>query len=144
MNHALSKIAQTWIVLGRALMPDEVTLRIFDDNQQAQFKDIDMSDLVGMFDFEFDAQALKTATRETQRKQLMDMIALANQTQPDPTTGLPIVNVKALWDKLADTFEMAPADVINSGKQMLQAQAQHQVEKARIDNKYRDKISSYS
>ena len=144
MNHALSKIAQTWIVLGRALMPDEVTLRIFDDNQQAQFKNIDMSDLVGMFDFEFDAQALKTATRETQRKQLMDMIALANQTQPDPTTWLPVVNMKDLWAKLIDTFEMPPQDILTSGKEVLEAQAQHQVDKAKIDNKYRDKIGSYS
>jgi hypothetical protein len=62
-----------------AILPEEISVKVLTKDQQTRFKNINMEDLIGKFDIEFDAQALKTATRETRRKQNMDLLTLASQ-----------------------------------------------------------------
>ena len=83
-------------------------------------------DLLGKFDLEFDAQALKTATREMRRKQFMDLITLAANAGVDQITQQPFVDMRKLWSELLDTFELPAEDVILNGKQVIKTQAKAQ------------------
>jgi hypothetical protein len=77
MNHALSLIGEMWISTAVTLMDDAVTLRIIGKDGAVSFKEIELEELIGKFDIEFDAQALKSATREVRRNQLIQLLQMA-------------------------------------------------------------------
>ena len=90
MNQMLAGIAEDWSVLGATLMPEEDIIKIEDENGVIKFKSIKAEDLLCQFDLEFDAQALKTSSRETRRAQLLQLIPLIFQYGTDPQTGKPV------------------------------------------------------
>lgn len=123
LNASLSAVCETWTVLAVTLMDESIEAKIKDDNGNPKFMDIKPEELIGKFDLEFDAQALKTATREMRRKQTMDLITLANQSGQDPTTQQFFVDMRALWRILLDSYEIAPDEVVLSEKQVAKAAA---------------------
>jgi len=122
LNSALSKIAEMWAVIWVAILPEEISVRILTTDQKTRFEKITMEDLIGKFDIEFDAQALKTATRETRRKQNMDLLTLASQAWFDPNTQSYFVDMKAIWKEVLDSFEMSSDWIIMNDKQVVKKQ----------------------
>lgn len=144
MNMALSKIAEMWAVIWVALLEDELDIRIFDENNAAQFKTITMEDLLGKFDIEFDAQALKTATRETRRKQFMDLLSLASTAWFDPNTQTYFIDMKKIWAEVLDSFEISSSDVVMDDMNIAKKQVSAQDAKEKVFNKYQQKKQSYA
>lgn len=114
MNLALSNISEFWISCGIALLPGEISIKIDDPDGEVKFQDITIEDIIGKFDFEFDAKALKTATRELQRAQAMKLLELAAQVAINPVTGEAYVNVPELFKIVVDSFEMDGRKVVLS------------------------------
>jgi hypothetical protein len=56
-------------------MEDTIYIR----TSEEEFKEISIEELVFEFDYEFDAQGLKTASREMRANKLKDLIMLAAQ-----------------------------------------------------------------
>jgi len=81
-----------------------------------------MESIMGKFDLEFDAQALKTATREARRKQAMDLLQIATTAGMDMATGQYFVNMRNLWKYTLDTFEMSSEEIILTEKQVIKKQ----------------------
>lgn len=136
LNQSLSEICETWTILAVTLMDGDIEAKISDDNGNPKFMDIKPDDLLGKFDLEFDAQALKTATREMRRKQIMDLVTLANQSGSDPITQQSFVNMRYLWKELLDTFELPGEDIIMDVKQVANVQAKAQVTQDKVKEKY--------
>lgn len=59
MNLCLSTISEFWIQCGIAILPGTVSIKIDDPDGEVSFQDITIEDIIGKFDFEFDAKALK-------------------------------------------------------------------------------------
>jgi hypothetical protein len=79
MNQALAKIAEMWTATAVVMMDDMIAIRQMGKDGKPVFKDINIDDLVGKYDIEFDAQALKSATREIKRDQLLQLLTTAIQ-----------------------------------------------------------------
>lgn len=105
MNLCLSTISEFWIQCGIAILPGTVSIKIDDPDGEVSFQDITIEDIIGKFDFEFDAKALKTATRELQRAQAMKLLELAAQIAVNPVTGEAYVNIPELFKVVVDSFE---------------------------------------
>lgn len=122
LNMALSKIGEMWGIIGVAILPETLQVKIQTDDGVVRFAEITMEDIIGKFDLEFDAQALKTATRETRRQQAMELLQMAANAGADPSTGQYFVDMRELWRFTLDTFEIASDDFILTDKQIVQKQ----------------------
>lgn len=114
MNLALSNISEFWIQCGIAILPGSISIKIDDPDGEVSFQDIEIEDIIGKFDFEFDAKALKTATRELQRAQAMKLLELAAQAAINPVTGEAYVNVPELFKVVVDSFEFDGRKIVLS------------------------------
>lgn len=122
LNMALAKIAEMWAIIWVTVLPETIQVKIQTDEWKIKFQEITMEDILGKFDIEFDAQALKTATRETRRKQAMDLLTIASTAWSDPSTWQYFVNMRNLWRYVLDTFEISPEDLILTDKQIVKKQ----------------------
>ena len=138
MNQALAKIAEMWTATAVVMMDDMIAIRMMGKDGKPVFKDITIDDLVGKYDIEFDAQALKSATREIKRDQLLQLLNTAIQGWVDPNTGEYFIDMRELWREIIDSFEMSQDLVMNSKEvnkektksMILQAKAEQQVQQA--------------
>lgn len=138
MNQALAKIAEMWTATAVVMMDDMVAIRMMSKDWKPVFKDINIDDLVGKYDIEFDAQALKSATREIKRDQLLQLLQTAIQWWVDPNTGEYFIDMRELWREIIDSFEMSQDLVMNSKEvnkektksMILQAKSEQQVQQA--------------
>ena len=80
MNKALAQIAEMWLATSIILMDDSFILRVIGKDGKVVFNKITVEELIGKFDIEFDAQALKSASREVRRNQLIQLVGMASQT----------------------------------------------------------------
>lgn len=115
MNRALAEIAEMWIATAIVLMDKNIVLRILDAEGWVAFKDITVEDLLGKFDIEFDAQALKSATREVKRSQLAELLPLAVQAWVNLNTWEYFIDMRKLWKEIFDAYEM-PQDMVLESK----------------------------
>lgn len=115
MNHALAEIAEMWIATAITLMDKNIILRVLDEEGWVTFKDITVDDLLGKFDIEFDAQALKSATREVKRSQLAELLPLAVQAGINMNTWEYFIDMKKLWKEIFEAYEM-PQDMVLESK----------------------------
>lgn len=118
------------------MMKDTVEVKVIDKDNAASFKEINIADLEGDYDIEFDAQALKTATRETRRKQYMDLLSLAPTAGTDPITGQYMINMKEIWRQVCDSFELPPETVLLDDKAVVQRQINFDKTKQKMMWKY--------
>ena len=138
MNQALAKIAEMWTATAVVMMDDMIAIRQMGKDGKPVFKDINIDDLVGKYDIEFDAQALKSATREIKRDQLLQLLTTAIQWWVDPNTGEYFIDMRELWREIIDSFEMSQDLVMNSKEvnkektksMILQAKSEQQVQQA--------------
>ena len=138
MNQALAKIAEMWTATAVVMMDDMIAIRQMGKDGKPVFKDITIDDLVGKYDIEFDAQALKSATREIKRDQLLQLLQTAIQGGVDPNTGEYFIDMRELWREIIDSFEMSQ-DLVMSTKEVnkertksmiMQAKSEQQVQQA--------------
>lgn len=138
MNQALAKIAEMWTATAVVMMDDMIAIRQMGKDGKPVFKDITIDDLVGKYDIEFDAQALKSATREIKRDQLLQLLNTAIQWWVDPNTGEYFIDMRELWREIIDSFEMSQ-DLVMSTKEVnkektksmiMQAKSEQQVQQA--------------
>ena len=138
MNQALAKIAEMWTATAVVMMDDMIAIRMMWKDGKPVFKDITIDDLVGKYDIEFDAQALKSATREIKRDQLLQLLNTAISWWVDPNTGEYFIDMRELWREIIDSFEMSQ-DLVMSTKEVnkertksmiMQAKAEQQVQQA--------------
>lgn len=138
MNQALAKIAEMWTATAVVMMDDMIAIRMMSKDGKPVFKDITIDDLVGKYDIEFDAQALKSATREIKRDQLLQLLNTAISGWVDPNTGEYFIDMRELWREIIDSFEMSQ-DLVMSTKEVnkertksmiMQAKAEQQVQQA--------------
>ena len=138
MNQALAKIAEMWTATAVVMMDDMIAIRQMNKDGKPVFKDISIDDLVGKYDIEFDAQALKSATREIKRDQLLQLLQTAISWWVDPNTGEYFIDMRELWREIIDSFEMSQ-DLVMSTKEVnkektktmiMQAKAEQQVQQA--------------
>lgn len=138
MNQALAKIAEMRTATAVVMMDDMVAIRQMGKDGKPVFKDINIDDLVGKYDIEFDAQALKSATREIKRDQLLQLLQTAIQWWVDPNTWEYFIDMRELWREIIDSFEMSQDLVMNSKEvnkektksMILQAKSEQQVQQA--------------
>jgi len=138
MNQALAKIAEMWTATAVVMMDDMIAIRMMGKDGKPVFKDISIDDLVGKYDIEFDAQALKSATREIKRDQLLQLLNTAISWWVDPNTGEYFIDMRELWREIIDSFEMSQDLVMNTKEvnkektksMILQAKAEQQVQQA--------------
>jgi len=140
MNRMLAGIAEDWSILGATLMPEDDIIKIEDENGAVNFRSIKAEDLLAQYDLEFDAQALKTASRETRRAQLLQLIPLIFQYGTDPQTGKTFVNAENLWQELLDSFELSPSDLMLTPKQSAEKSMKAQLETQKVQQKYAGKM----
>lgn len=126
MNHALSLIWEMWISMAVTLMDDAVTLRIIGKDGAVSFKEIGLEDLIWKFDIEFDAQALKSATREVRRNQLIQLLQMAATAWIEPNTQQYLIDMRKLWVEVFDAFEM-PSDMVLQPKTIIRSQSEIQM-----------------
>lgn len=138
MNQALAKIAEMWTATAVVMMDDMIAIRQMGKDGKPVFKDITIDDLVGKYDIEFDAQALKSATREIKRDQLLQLLNTAINWWVDPNTGEYFIDMRELRREIIDSFEMSQDLVMNSKEvnkektksMILQAKSEQQVQQA--------------
>lgn len=138
MNQALAKIAEMWTATAVVMMPETVSIRVMGKDNTPIFKDITIDDIVGKYDIEFDAQALKSATREIKRDQLLQLLQTSIQWWMDPNTWEYFIDMRELWREILDAFEMSQDLVMNSKEvnkdktksMILQAQSEQKVQQA--------------
>ncbi len=122
MNIALGMISEFWIQCGVAVLPNEISIKVDDPDTGIHFYDITIEDIIGKFDFEFDAKALKTATRELQRAQAMKLLELAAQIAVNPVTGQAYVNIPELFKVVVDSFEFDGKKIVLTVDEAVQQQ----------------------
>lgn len=138
MNQALAKIAEMWTATAVVMMDDMIAIRMMGKDGKPVFKDITIDDLVGKYDIEFDAQALKSATREIKRDQLLQLLNTAISGWVDPNTGEYFIDMRELRREIIDSFEMSQDLVMNTKEvnkertksMILQAKSEQQVQQA--------------
>ena len=118
MNWALASIAEMWIAIAVTLMKDDFTVRIIWEDWAAIFKEITLDDLLGKYDIEFDAQALKSATREVKRAQLAELLPIAMQAGVNANTGEYFIDMKKLWRSIFEAYEL-PQDLVMDSKEIV-------------------------
>jgi len=118
LNIALAKISEIWMVTAVVIMDPEMTLKVQDKQGKIEFQTIKMEDLLWKFDIEFDAQALKTATRETRRAQLMELLTLAPTAWFDQSTQQFFIDMRKIWSEVLDSFELDATGIILESKEV--------------------------
>ena len=138
MNQALAKIAEMWTATAVVMMDDIIAIRKIGKDWKPVFQDLNIDDLIWKYDIEFDAQALKSATREIKRDQLLQLLQTAVSWGIDPNTGEYFIDMRELWREIIDSFEMSQ-DLVMSTKEVnkektksmiLQARSEQQVQQA--------------
>lgn len=89
-----------------------------DEEGAAIFKDITLDDLLGKYDIEFDAQALKSATREVKRSQLAELLPIAMQAGIDANTQEYFIDMRKLWRSIFEAYEL-PQDLVLDSKEIV-------------------------
>lgn len=138
MNQALAKIAELWTAIAVVMMDEMVSIRRMTKEWKPVFVDITLDDLIGKYDIEFDAQALKSATREIKRDQLLQLLQTAISWWIDPNTQEYFIDMRELRREIIESFEMSQDLVMNSKEvnkektksMILQAKSQQQVQQA--------------
>lgn len=141
MNLALSNISEFWIQCWIAILPGAISIKIDDPDGEVEFQDITIEDIIGKFDFEFDAKALKTATRELQRAQAMKLLELAAQVAINPVTGEAYVNVPELFKIVVDSFEFDGRKVVLSTEESQKMKSDAAVTGAKFQIKTQKKVA---
>ena len=136
LNQALAKTLKLWSLFALTQLDETIVLRIYDtEKKKYVFKEISPNDLIGKFDVYFDAQALKSATKEVRRNQLMQLIQLSASAGVDPVTGAFIVDMRKLWEELLNTFEL-PKEYVLEPTKVLRDQAKFQYKAQEYMQKY--------
>jgi len=97
-------------------MPDEIDVRVLNDDGNASFKTLSVKDFIGRYDIEIDPRSLKASTKDVRKKQILDMIQLAAQTGQDPSTGEFFLDMRELWDGLLRAYDIEVDDIILDSK----------------------------
>lgn len=116
INGALTLVGEFWGVIALTLMPDEIDVRVLNDDGQASFKTLSVKDFIGRYDIEIDPRSLKASTKDVRKKQILDMIQLAAQTGQDPSTGEFFLDMRELWDGLLRAYDIEVDDIILDSK----------------------------
>lgn len=141
MNQALSNVAEIWVAIALTLMKWEFTVRIMDQEWVAAFKDITIADLLGKYDIEFDAQALKSATRESKRSQLAELLPIAMQSGIDANTGEYFIDMRKLWRNIFEAYEL-PQDMVMDTKEVMKTKADSQYQQQVQNQKMQTRIQN--
>lgn len=141
MNIALGLISEFWIQVWIVVLPGEISIKIDDPDGEVEFFKISVEDIIGKFDFEFDAKALKTATRELQRAQAMKLLELAAQIAVNPVTGQAYVNIPELFKVVVDSFEFDGRKVVLSMEDAAKQQSESAVVQEKFKFKTQDKLA---
>lgn len=141
MNQALAKIAEMWTATAVVMMDDMVAIRQMWKDGKPVFKDITIDDLVGKYDIEFDAQALKSATREIKRDQLLQLLQTAIQWWVDPNTGEYFIDMRELWREIIDAFEMSQ-DLVMNTKEVNKEKTKSMVQQAQSEMKVQQAVQA--
>jgi len=121
MNQALQRVSKFWCIYAAIHFDKSLTVKILEDEAD-KFVEVDVASLLGDFDIIFDAQSLKTATREVRREQSIQLLTLAATAGINPITGVPFVDVSKLWSMVIDSFELQGSDFILSPKDVIKTQ----------------------
>lgn len=135
MNQALQRISKFWCIYAAIHFDKTLTVKILEDEAE-KFVDIDVDSLLGDFDIVFDAQSLKTATREVRREQCIQLLTLASTVGVNPITGVPFVDVSKLWSMVIDSFELQGSEFILSPKDVIKTQNAVQSYQQKQQQKY--------
>ena len=122
LNMALSKIAEMWWIIWVTILPETIQVRIQTEEWKTKFAEITMEDILGKFDIEFDAQSLKSATRETRRAQSMQLLQIATTAWIDMATQQYFIDMRKLWKYTLDSFELPAEDFVLNDKQIIKKQ----------------------
>jgi hypothetical protein len=131
LNRALGQIAKMRTLFAISETDGEISMRIYDDKEEAYtFMSIEPEDLLAEFDVYFDMQALKAATREVRRNQLLQVLQTAVQAGVDPITGQFILDLRPLWKEILTEFEFDKGLIIDANKAVrTQSRVQRQIAK---------------
>jgi len=98
----LSPLARMYGSILQQFMPDEMTIRVVNEDGQREWMNITAESLQGGFDYDIEAES-STVTESVRKEQSMNLLQTFAQIL-DPTTGQPLVNLGSLRDDVLDAF----------------------------------------
>lgn len=140
MNQALAKIAEMWMWIAVVMMDEKITLRSIGTDWKVTFDDLSLDDIIWKYDIEFDAQALKSATREVKRDQLLQLLQTAVQWWIDPNTWEYFVDMRELWREILDSFEMSQ-DLVMSSKEVVKNKTKSMLMQGEAEQKVQQQLA---
>ena len=140
MNQALAKIAEMWMWIAVVMMDENITLRSIGPDWKVSFEDLNLDDIIGKYDIEFDAQALKSATREIKRDQLLQLLNTAVTWWIDPNTWEYFIDMRELRREILDSFEMSQDLVMNS-KEVVRSKSKSMLMQGEAEQKVQQQLA---
>lgn len=98
----LEPLARMYGSILQQFMPDEMSIRILNDDGNEVWETITAESLQGGFDFVIEAES-STVTESVRKEQAMSLLQTFSQII-DPITGMPTVNLQALTEDVLDAF----------------------------------------
>ncbi len=141
MNQALATIAEMRIAIAVTLMKWDFTVRVLWEDGSAIFKEVTLDDLLGKYDIEFDAQALKSATREVKRSQLAELLPIAMQAGINANTWEYFIDMKKLWRSIFEAYEL-PQDLVMESKDIVKEKTNFQFQQQVASQKAQERIAA--
>ena len=139
LNLALSKIAEMWISLAVTKMDDTINFRVTWPSGKVSFKELDVENIIWKYDIEFDAQSLKSASREIKRNQLNTLLQTAVSAGVEPNTQKYIIDIKKLWREIFEAYEL-PQDMVLSEKEVIKDITKDQLAMAKAQQKVQEQM----
>ena len=119
INGALTRISEFWGIIALTYMDDQIDVRVMNEEGEASFTTLNVSDFVGRYDVEIDPRSMKAASKDVRKKQILDMIQLAAQTGQDPSTGEFFLNMPQLWKSLLEAHDIETDEILLDSKDIV-------------------------
>lgn len=115
LNQALTIIAKKWLLYGICYYDDQFDIDLFTDGKPI-IKTLKIEDLTGEFSIEFNAQSLKTATRELKRESLLNLLnAILPFSQMLKENNATKFRADEFLKDIFDTYELGTQKYFTSG-----------------------------
>lgn len=98
----LTPLAEMYGSILQQFMPEEMSLRVLNEDGQKEWLAVTAESLQGGFDYAIEARS-STVTESVRKEQSMNLLQTFSQII-NPTTGMPLINLDALAQDVLDAF----------------------------------------
>lgn len=105
LNSFNSRVFSHWLAIWLVMFPETFNFRIIDEDWTAQWKDINLEDVVNKFDVVAESEAMRAATKELKATQSIDALSKISPLNLDPLTWLPIYHIEEFMESFMDKMD---------------------------------------